>query len=148
MYLYNLYNDLKEWFIIYKVGKNHKQFLNDNNIRRDWIGRLYTVINLPEEIATNTYARDPYVNGKLKDFDDILMTLQLNDLIYPELSLIPDTDSYLLVMQGNRERLNFWSILKNSIFLVILFFALKIGYNFLDKNHIIPNVISWFQKYI
>jgi len=52
MYIIKLYKELKLWWQIRKVAKSEETTLREKGFRVDWVGRIYTVINLPEEVAT------------------------------------------------------------------------------------------------
>ena len=47
MYLIDLYNDFVIWYKYAKVTKSNREKLEANNLRVDWLGRVYTVINVP-----------------------------------------------------------------------------------------------------
>ena len=49
MYIIDLYKELQVWRKIKKIAKNAEKELNEKGFRVDWVGRIYTVINLPEE---------------------------------------------------------------------------------------------------
>ena len=51
MYWINLIKDIRLWFRFAKVAKQNRAYLEKNKLRVDRLGRIYTVINLPEEIA-------------------------------------------------------------------------------------------------
>ena len=46
---------LKIWYKIRKIANENKTKLLEKGFRVDWIGRIYTVINLPEEVVTAAY---------------------------------------------------------------------------------------------
>ena len=52
MYIKNLYNEIKIWVKIRKIAQENKNKLLENGFRVDWVGRIYTVINLPEEVVS------------------------------------------------------------------------------------------------
>ena len=45
-YFKELYLEIKIWRRIKKIAKESEKTLNENNFRVDWVGRIYTVINL------------------------------------------------------------------------------------------------------
>ena len=104
MYISKLYKELKLWWQIRKIAKAEEKPLRDKGFRVDWIGRIYTVINLPEEVANhNPEVQQMYILGKLRDFDKIFLELGIADYVAPEFRAIEDTASYLLVLSPDRE---------------------------------------------
>lgn len=72
-------------------------------LRYDWLGRIYTVVNLPPEVTQSrdfpVDARPAYVFEELKGVNDYLTKLNLQEIITPVLKPLPETngDSYLVV---------------------------------------------------
>lgn len=72
-------------------------------LRYDWIGRIYTVVNLPPEVTMSRDfprdARPAFVFEEIKGVNDYLTTLNLQEVITPSLQPIEETneDSYLVV---------------------------------------------------
>ena len=75
MYIIKVYKELKIWWQIRKVAKTEEVALKENGFRVDWIGRIYTVINLPEEVATAPISQEGYVLMKLREHDKFLLEL-------------------------------------------------------------------------
>jgi len=134
-YWFRLKNEIKTWKIIYSTTKQYKKFLEDNGLRVDRLGRMYTVINVPPEI-TDIHA-ESFVLGQLRKYDEIMIRLRLVDIVYPSIQKIdePDSNAYLLILEGSRRYLNFWSIFKNLFFTVglVVFFYFTINY-LIDTN--------------
>lgn len=124
MYISKLYKEIKLWLQIRKVAKSEEKALNDKGFRVDWIGRIYTVINLPEEVATAPISQEGYVLMKLREHDKFLLELGIADYVSPEFSKIEDTDSFLLVLSADREYFKLWpflvSVFKTSGFILLL----------------------------
>jgi hypothetical protein len=72
-------------------------------LRHDWIGRIYTVVNLPPEVTMSRDfprdARPAFVFEEIKGVNDYLTTLNLQEVLTPSLQPIEGTneDSYLVV---------------------------------------------------
>jgi|688.fasta_scaffold12934_8 hypothetical protein len=72
-------------------------------LRYDWIGRIYTVVNLPPEVTMSRDfpqdARPAFVFEEIKVVNDYLTTLNLQEVVTPSLQPIEETDgdSYLVV---------------------------------------------------
>lgn len=72
-------------------------------LRRDWFGRIYTVINLPPEVTESPdfpkYARPSFVFDKTKPINEYLTKLSLQELLTPLINPVAGTDeeSFLVV---------------------------------------------------
>ena len=72
-------------------------------LRRDWFGRIYTVVNLPPEVTQSPdspkYARPSFVFDKTKPINEYLTKLSLQELLTPVINPVEGTDeeSYLVV---------------------------------------------------
>jgi len=72
-------------------------------LRKDWLRRIYTVVNLPPEVTMSREfpvdARPAYVFEELKPVNDYLTKLNLQEVLTPVLKPIPETngDSYLVI---------------------------------------------------
>ena len=118
----------KEGIIWYKVRKIALAFadkLESAGFRVDWIGRIYTVINLPEEVITAApQIQEGYVLMKLRDYDKIFLHLGLAGDIYPEMERINEDGvaAFLLVLTPERDYLRVWPALKFLVktFLLVL----------------------------
>jgi hypothetical protein len=124
MYISKLYKELKIWWQIRKVAKSEEIALQEKGFRVDWIGRIYTVINLPEEVATAPISQEGYVLMKLREHDKFLLELGIADYVSPEFEKISNTDSFLLVLSADREYFKLWpfliSVLKTTGFILLL----------------------------
>ena len=72
-------------------------------LRKDWFGRIYTVINLPPEVTKSPdfpkYARPSFVFEQIKPVNEYLTKLSLQELISPLLNPVEGTDeeSFLVI---------------------------------------------------
>lgn len=148
MYFVNLLKEIYYWIIIYRVGKSNEEYLLKNNIRRDWIGRMYTVINLPDDIASNVYSREPYVLEKLRYYDEIMMRMGITELIYPEFEPIPNEDAYLLVLSGSNDYLDILKFLWNSALYTGIFIIVKFFYNFAEAKGFLEMLGELISNYL
>jgi hypothetical protein len=139
MYIFKLIKEIRIWLKIRKIAKENEKLLNSNGFRVDWIGRIYTVINLPEEVVNAPISQEGYVLMKLREFDQVFLTLGIADYVSPEMEKIPDSDSFLLVISPNRDYLSFWPIVKFLFRIFMLYLAFKIGYSLF--LHFYPNIM-------
>ena len=113
MYILDLYKELQIWKKIKKIAKESEKELNEKGFRVDWVGRIYTVINLPEEVVTAPISQEGYVLMKLREHDKFLLELGIADYVSPEFNPIEGTDSFLLVLSADREYFRLWPFLKS-----------------------------------
>tara|TARA_R100000541_G_scaffold25707_1_gene35335 strand:- start:660 stop:1112 length:453 start_codon:yes stop_codon:yes gene_type:complete len=133
MYITNLYKELKIWQKIRKIAKAEKQRLNDNGFRIDWVGRIYTVINLPEEVVSAPISQEGYVLMQLRQHDKLFLDLGIADYVSPEFSPIPDTDSFLLVLSADREYFKLWPLIKSLGKTILLLVFIRVLYVMLSS---------------
>ena len=94
---------------------------------------MYTVVNLPEEVASQPYSQQPYVLSQLRKYDEVLLKLQLSDVLYPEFEKIPGEEAYLLVLTPEVEYLNTWRFIFNTVGWIGGYFGVVALHNFIQK---------------
>ena len=128
MYITNLLNELQTWNKIRKIAKTAKPQLKEKGFRVDWIGRIYTVINLPEEVVSAPISQEGYVLMQLRKHDQFLLELGIADYVSPEFNPIPNTNSFLLVLSADREFFKLWPFLKSATKTLCLILLLRLAY--------------------
>ena len=123
-----LYYELRIWRKLSKIAKANREVLGEKNFRVDWIGRIYTVINLPEEMLSRPDLQEGWVFMQLREYDTLFMDLGIADYLFPEITHIPDRGAYLLVLTGPKDYIGGWKILWNLFKLIILYIILRILY--------------------
>ena len=140
-------NFFREALLLYKYRKAVKEIqpeLEKQGLRIDWLGRVYTVINLPEEYKNQPeMMQQSIVFKELKPTSDILMRYGLSDLAYPLIEKINDNQAiaFLVVLYPETDYFNFWRTLWNSLFLYILIRVVLLGIKWT------PQIIEWFQSF-
>jgi hypothetical protein len=123
MYIRKLYKELQIWYKIRKITNENKTKLLDKGFRIDWVGRIYTVINLPEEVVNQPISQEGYVLMQLREHDKLFLSMGIADYVSPELIQIPETDSFLLILSPDRDYLKFWpffvSFIKTTSFVLV-----------------------------
>lgn len=132
MYIINFWQEYKIWRTVKKVAKENEELLNENGFRVDWIGRIYTVINLPEEVENhNPQIQQGYVLMQLRQYDEIFLRLGISDYVVPELQRINGSPSFLLVLSPDRDYIKFWPFIgflfRTSLYLLVLRIIYLIG---------------------
>jgi hypothetical protein len=113
-YWLDLYREIRIWRIFSKTAKANVDLINKQGLRVDWIGRVYTVVNLPEEVLTaSPEIQQAYVLQKISEMGDIMMKVGLGDIVYPEIQKINGTAGWLVVLWPSFEALTTVRIIVN-----------------------------------
>lgn len=147
MYWIKLIKEIRIWWLARKVALANQSELEEFGVRVDWVGRLYTVINLPEEVASQPYSEQPYVLSQLRKYDEILLRLQLSDVLYPEFEKIPGENAYLLVLTPEMEYLDWLRFILNTLGWVAGYYAVIALHNIIEKKfaiNIVQEILSLF----
>ena len=107
--------------------------LLEKGFRVDWVGRIYTVINLPEEVVSAPISQEGYVLMQLREHDKLFLDLGIADYVSPEFNPIPETDSFLLVLSADRDYFRFWPLIKSLGKTTLLLVLLRILYVMLSS---------------
>ena len=124
MLLTKIIRELKTWRLVRKVVKENENRFWAINFDHDWLGRLYTIINIPDEIISmpaktrkdfimQNIMIDNYIKDSLSDVTELLNELRLSDLIvYPDTyERFENTDSVLLILAPERRYTKLWKML-------------------------------------
>lgn len=124
MYIKNLVREFKIWSEVKKTLLENIDSINKLGFDVDWVGRLYTVIELPKEInelpqnnineiIERNVAVDLYVKNQLGDISNLLTELRLSDLImYPdEYTQFKGSKSILLILSPDRKYFTLFKVL-------------------------------------
>lgn len=116
-YWIDLYREIRIWYIFRKTAIENTKLLNEqHSLRVDWIGRIYGIINLPEEVQTAaSEIQQAYVLQQITKFGEVMAKIGLADVVYPEIEKVPNSTSYLIVLWPVFEDFNIWRILGNLI---------------------------------
>jgi len=151
MYWIDLVKDIRLWRRFAKISKQNREYLEKNKMRVDRLGRIYTVINLPEEVSQgNEYMHEAWVLQHLKPFTQVLLEIGLADYTYPEVSKIeePNTAAYLVVMYPEVETISFKRIVWNLFLWTASFFIIRAVYRFVIDSPAIMSKINAVIDYI
>ena len=146
-YWAEFFAELKIWWRYRKAARQSEDVLNQNGMRVDWLGRIYAVVNMPEEVETNNMEiiQQGWVIGQLKPMNDVLFKIGLADYAYPSISKIPNSASFLVVMWPELDNLNIWTFLGNlfvtSAIVTAIYFSVQ-GIIWLDVPTIVNNLKS------
>lgn len=150
MYWYKLYKDIKLWRQFSKIAKSSRKKLEESNLRVDKLGRIYTVINLPDEVVEgNEYMHEAWVLQNLAPFNKALEEIGLAGYAIPEVSKInePGTAAYLLVLWPDTPSITAYKIIKNLLIWGIGYVLLRVLYNisldFIDYGNLFSTIKSY-----
>ena len=134
MYITDLYNEIKIWYKIRYIANKEEAKLKELGFRVDWVGRIYTVINLPEEVVSAPISQEGYVLIQLRKHDKFLMDLGIADYVSPEFNPIPNENAFLLVLSADREFFKLWPFVKSVTKTLGLFLLLRLAYVLFTSN--------------
>ena len=134
MYIVKLFKEINLWRKIRKIAKENERVLNKKGFRVDWVGRIYTVINLPEEVATAPISQEGYVLMELRKHDKFLLELGIADYVSPEFGRIEGEDSFLLILSADREQLKFIPFMKSILKTTGILLILRLLYVIVSNN--------------
>ena len=124
-YWAELASEIRIWWIFRKAARQNTTKLNENDLRVDWLGRIYGVVNMPEEVVgAAPQVQQAYVLQQINKWGPLTTEMGLADIIYPEINRIPGTAAYLVVMWPQYDALGLWYILGNIIKSAVVGFGL------------------------
>lgn len=124
-YWYELAKDIRTWWIFRSVAKKNVELLNNQKLRVDWLGRIYGVVNLPEEVMTASQEiQQAYVLQQITTYGDTIMKIGLGDVVYPQIEKIEGSPAYLVVLWPVFEDLALLPIILNTFRTAFVTFGL------------------------
>jgi len=149
-----LIDDYRQWSVVKEALQEEdtkQKFANFKyEMRIDKIGRIYTVINVPDELLPFEFRNQvwPWVLDQLREIDELLLSCRLNDLVYPEVQKLEEYPAYLVVLTPSTESLEwakFFGWIFNCVFTSsFLFLTNKIITKTTEKSAI-DFIISLFN---
>ena len=110
----------------YKAVKAVEPELTAAGLRVDMIGRIYGVVSIQEEfLGQPDLVQQSIVFQQLGPINDILIKYGLSELSYPEISKIPESGQYLVVLYPDNDYFTWTAVVRN-----ILFAGLLVGVGF------------------
>lgn len=118
--------DIRNYFFVKKVIKKNVGSIEweKHKLRVDWIGRIYTVVNLPPEVIYSPDAPDEirpaYILQESKPINEYLTSLNLQEVIMPKISPIPNSISYLITYSPYFQRFSIRWVIYRIILIIVL----------------------------
>lgn len=126
--------DLKNYFFLRKTIKTNMKSIEweKYRLRVDWIGRIYTVINLPPEVIHSPDApeeiRPAYILEESRPLNEYLTKLNLQEILIPEIKPIPESISYLLLYRPYFQKLSWkWVLIRLLGIVTLMWSQYKFG---------------------
>jgi hypothetical protein len=147
--IWEIFKDLKLYSdylsIIKKESLSSPQW-SKLKLRKDWFGRIYTVVNLPPEVTQSRDfpddARPAYVFEEIRPINEYLTRLNLHEIIAPLLQPIKDTggDSYLVIYYFVFREISWIWLVRFSLEVFGLIYAIQ---NWHEISHVINSTFTW-----
>ena len=117
------FEELNENIALYNLTKNEEieKYLNNYNLKVDWIGRIYTYIEIPNEFLSKKEDKDTFIYARMMEIEAYLSKYNITYMIYPITKFVTP-DVVLVVFAPQNKYFN----IKN-VFLIILLISLIIG---------------------
>ena len=128
MWLFNVIQEIRIWLKIRKIANENRNLLKEKGFRIDWIGRIYTVINIPDEIFTSAMTNESYVYMKLQEFSPVFLEIGIADYVSPEVEEIEGAGAFLLIISPNRNYFRLWEFIKFLVKTLFVFLIIRILY--------------------
>ena len=101
----------------YKAVKAVEPELTAAGLRVDYIGRIYGVVEIQSEfLGQPDLVQQSLVFQQLGPINDILVKYGLSDLSYPEISKIPGSAQYLVVLYPDNDYFTWTAVVRNLLF--------------------------------
>ena len=120
-----IYRELANYFYLQKVtskaANDPNSLWNRYKLRKNWYGRIYTVVSLREEdMGEEEVVRNWKAMEIMRPINDYLTSMDLQELIFPSIEKIPDSRSYLIVYSPLFAHFKFRWVMTRLIILSIM----------------------------
>ena len=135
-YWRELAKDIRIWWIFRRTAKEYTDQLNkDFQLRVDWLGRIYGVVNLPEEVqGASGEIQQAYVLNKISTYGNFMLQIGLADMVYPQIQKVSGTASYLVILWPVFDELSLLPVLGNIVKTTFVGGLLFLVYKFIYVN--------------
>lgn len=126
MWIKNYFNERKAWRIVRREYKKNRRLFDAVGLKKDWVGRLYKVINRDPEIELGTDEDEVYLRKELSEISAVLIKCNIYDILAYELKPLEAVTpldggmeeyehGYLITLTPawnlDRQYVTFWSVL-------------------------------------
>lgn len=124
LHWFGFFQEIRIWLLFMNKSKSNRELLEKNELRVDWIGRVYGVVNVPDEVlGAAEEIQQAYVLKEMGRFGNIMTELKLSNIVYPQMQEIKGSGAYLVIFWPVLDKLDWLSILLNIVGSFTWFFA-------------------------
>lgn len=121
-YWRDLFIEVYTFIVFRNAALANVSVLNQYDMRVDYLGRIYTVINLPEELYDRYESeQQAYVLDALAQMSPIINQLNLTDIAFPQFQRVDQT-AFLVILWPEWSALSLTKIIFNLIRLAIVIY--------------------------
>lgn len=114
LHWYGFLLEFRTWLKFRHAAMKNEEKLKENELRVDWIGRVYGVVNVPDEVlGAAEEIQQAYVLKEMGRYGNIMTELKLSNIVYPQMQEIKGTGAYLVIFWPILDKLDILSILAN-----------------------------------
>ena len=148
VYWIGFFTEFRIWLTFRRITKSKKNELKleESGLRVDWLGRVYGVINIPDEVlGAAEQIQQAYVLKEMGRFGDIMTELKLSNVVYPQMQEIEGAGAYLVIFWPVLDRLNWLNIIGSIIGTALYSFVVYLIIRIVIFYGIISNLIGWIS---
>ena len=146
-YWYNFILEFRIWLIFQHTTKKARKLLEENDLRVDWIGRVYGVVNVPDEVlGAAEEIQQAYVLKQLGQFGEVLKSLRLANIVYPQIQAISNTGAYLVIFWPVLDRLNIINAIGHILYTALYTFVFYLLFRILIVYDVFGSIIDFFTR--
>ena len=146
-YWYNFILEFRIWFIFQTTTKRNRKKLEERDLRVDWIGRVYGVVNMPDEVlGAAEEIQQAFVLKQLGQFGGVLNELKLSNIVYPQMQEIKGSGAYLVIFWPVLDRLNVFAIIGSILYTLIYAFIVYLIARIFIVNEVFGNLFDFISK--
>lgn len=146
-YWYNFILEFRIWFIFQTTTKRNRKKLEERDLRVDWIGRVYGVVNMPDEVlGAAEEIQQAFVLKQMGQFGGVMNELKLSNVVYPQMQEIPGSGAYLVIFWPVLDRLNIFAIIGSILYTMFYTFIVYLIARIFIVNEVFENLFDVISK--
>jgi hypothetical protein len=140
--------DVRNYLFLKRVIKKNKGTIQWEKfkLRVDWLGRIYTVVNLPPEVIYSpdspSEIRPAYILEESRPINEYLTSLGLQEVIIPKINPIEGSVSWLIIYSPYFQKLSISWVITRSFLLIALIWSQK---KFLWIQWVIQKILILYE---
>lgn len=116
LHWFGFFQEMRIWLLFMNKSKSNRELLEKNELRVDWIGRVYGVVNVPDEVlGAAEEIQQAYVLKEMGRFGSVMTELNLSNIVYPQMQEIKGSGAYLVIFWPVLDKLDLLSIILNIL---------------------------------